>query len=309
MIDLIIPYYNNPNGLRRTLSSINTKIFHIVVVDDGSTIGFKDKVNQFIRVNQNGGPGKARQLGLERTNNPYVMFIDTGDKFISKEVQNEIVKVIKNSPNTNVFSFKYYHYDKETNHLDNRLHGKVYKREFLEKYGISFCLKSSYMNEDIGFNMACRIISESINNPIICIDIPIIYQIKDPKSLTEKNNNEALYKKQTRALSLVSIHAIEICNKNNFNTQVEINKIALALYYWFIRTAAERPEFIQEAWVGARIFYSYFYSKIKPNELIIGNSYIKKCLAYKDKIKFPINILRFINDIQKNEIIPDKYLT
>jgi glycosyltransferase involved in cell wall biosynthesis len=36
MIDLIIPYYNNPNGLKRTLESINTNIFYVTIIDDNS---------------------------------------------------------------------------------------------------------------------------------------------------------------------------------------------------------------------------------------------------------------------------------
>jgi glycosyltransferase involved in cell wall biosynthesis len=36
MIDLIIPYYNNPEGLIQTLNSINTNVFKITIVDDGS---------------------------------------------------------------------------------------------------------------------------------------------------------------------------------------------------------------------------------------------------------------------------------
>ena len=60
---------------------------------------------------------------------------------------------------------------------------------------------------------------------------------------------------------------------------------------------AERPEFAQEAWSGARIFYQKFENQIKPNNLILGNSKIKQCLLYRDKINFPINILRFAHDI------------
>ena len=36
---------------------------------------------------------------------------------------------------------------------------------------------------------------------------------------------------------------------------------------------------------------------------------MKKCLLYRGKISFPINILRFVDDIWNNENLPDKYLT
>jgi len=37
MIDLIIPYYNNPHGLYYTLKSINSDVFYTTVIDDAST--------------------------------------------------------------------------------------------------------------------------------------------------------------------------------------------------------------------------------------------------------------------------------
>lgn len=137
--------------------------------------------------------------------------------------------------------------------------------------------------------------------------MPVIRQTKDKNSLTQKDNQVVLYRDQTRALSLVSIQTIETCNKNNINTQEEINQIAVSLYYWFIRTAAERPEFLDEAWAGAHIFYKQFQNQIIPNNLIIGNAQIKKCLQYKNKINFPINILRFAHDIQEHDTIPNNY--
>ena len=76
----------------------------------------------------------------------------------------------------------------------------------------------------------------------------------------------------------MSIHTINTCIKNNIPIEEELNSITIALYYWFIRTAAERPEFIQDAWNGVKIFYDYYKKEINPNKLLIGNAYLKKCL-------------------------------
>lgn len=311
MIDLIIPYYNNPEGLQRTLDSINRDIFYVTVVDDCSTIKAPciSQADQVLRVNINGGPGKARQLGIEKTHNPYFTFIDTGDIFISKEIQKEFIKVIEQDPITNMFFFQYYHYEELVQLVDNRMHGKLYKREFIDKYGITFCPESSYMNEDVGFNRACRIILNEINIPIVYRSTPVIKQIKEKDSLTHRNNNEALYHQQARALSLVTIHAVEICRKNNINVDAELNEIAIALYYWFLRTASERKEYIQEAWSGAKIFYDYFKNDIKLNQITIGNAYLKNFFEHCTPFKRQINILKFINQILKNEKVPDCYLT
>ena len=145
LIDLIIPYYNNRIGLLNTLKSINTDIFKITVIDDHSTETpiIYNSVAQVFRYNINSGPGYARQLGINKTNNSYIMFIDTGDIFISKEIQEKIANVIQANPEANMIVFNYYYQDKLTSNTDNRMHGKVYKRAFLEKYNITFCPSSS----------------------------------------------------------------------------------------------------------------------------------------------------------------------
>lgn len=306
MIDLIIPYYNNRIGLLNTLKSIDQSIFKVTIVDDHSSEPplFPLDAAQCFRLNINSGPGQARQKGLEKTSSQYIMFIDTGDIFISQEIQKSILDTITKNPQLNFISFPYFHNGELTKETDNRLHGKVYKREFIEKYNITFAPETSYLNEDIGFNRTCRLCTE-----MTFIDLPVIEQIKDPNSLTQKDNQAALYRDQTHALSLSAIHTIRICRLNRIAAEEEINQIAIALYYWFVRTAAERPQYLIDAWNGARIFYKYFEKEIDPNKLLLGNAYLKKCLQYRGKVSFSINILRFANDIINNEILPDKYLT
>jgi len=313
MIDLIIPVYKNLKGLKRTLESVNYKVFKVTVIEDGSNevTGIQRSTDIF-RLKKNIGPGQARQYGIDNTSNPYIMFIDAGDIFISKEVQYEIEDTVAANPYVNVFAWLYYYKNKLTDHLDNRLHSKIYKRQFLEKYDITFSRAGSYMNEDVGFNRTCRIISNSICQPIFYIDKPIIKWVTDENSLTQKNNRQVLYEKQTEALSINSIHCISCCRKNNIEEsliQAEINEIAMALYYWFIRTAAERPEFLPQAWRGAKIFYDRFSKNIDPNELIIGSTRMKKCMLYRNEIGFPINILRFKRDMENFKNLPSNYLT
>lgn len=308
MIDLIIPYYNNLKGLKRTLESIDQNIFYVTIIDDNSShTPWCPNANQVFRYNKNQGPGHARQHGINKTNNPYIMFIDAGDVFISFKVQANIKAIIDMNPDINLFSFPYFYDGEVTKETDNRMHGKVYKRSFLEKYNITFPLETSYYDEDIGFNRACRRCTEAENQPIYYGILPVLEWIKEPNSLSQKNNQIKLFKDQTHALSLASIHTIDILKNNHIDITTEINQIGIALYYWFIRTAAERSEYIQEAWDGARIFYNTFKNEIKPNQLSMGNAHLKRCLLYKDKINFPVNILRFAHDIQNFQIIPNRY--
>lgn len=310
MIDLIIPYYNNPEALQKTLKSVNAEVFYTTVVDDGSSIYLPCNIaaNQAFRYNDNRGPGRARQLGIDKTSNPYIMFIDAGDVFLSNGVQQQIADTVAADPITNVFYWTYYYKDKETNFLDNRLHGKVYKREFLNKYNITFCKEGSYMNEDIGFNRTCRIITNFIKIPIKHTEMPVIKWIADANSLTQKDSCAALYKDQCQALSINSIHSIETCRKIvENNIKEEINEIALSLYYWFVRCAAQRPEYLSEAWKGTKIFYDKYSSEIDIKQLAIGSTKLKQCLQYRSQIHFPVNIIRFARDMINYKELPQWY--
>lgn len=315
MIDLIIPVYNNRVGLRRTLQSINFDVFKVTIIDDCSTETYNlDKFNvNYVKLEKNIGPGNARQYGINITTNPYIMFIDAGDFFMNKEFQLEIKETIINNPEINLFFWRYYsHIINVSTDDDNRLHGKAYKRSFLKQYNIEFCPNSSYVNEDVGFNRLCRLISAATDQSILFLTEPIIRWVKDKNSLTQTNHQELLYKKQTRGLSLNAIHTIETYRKHQLNEEIitnEIYEIASALYYWFIRTASDRPEFIQDAWNGAKIFFDKFKDELKPNQLVSGNAYLMNAIKYKTKINFPINLLRFADDIEKNQIIPARYLT
>lgn len=163
--------------------------------------------------------------------------------------------------------FTYYFFDELTPYGDNRTNGKLYKRSFINRYGITFCNKSSYMNEDVGFNRNCRVITDAIHNPVPFIETPIVKCIYEEGSLSTHDDDEPSYHFQNYALSLVSMHGISICDKNNIDARQEINDIAVSLYYWFCKTIAERPEFAQDSWAGARVFYLHYGMYITPNNL------------------------------------------
>ena len=97
MIDLIIPIYNVEliNFKRCLLSVISQTIvdkIKVTIVDDASTIEMSEieslinKVNifvniQYLRYNENHGPGYARQYAIDNSDGEYIIFIDSDDTF------------------------------------------------------------------------------------------------------------------------------------------------------------------------------------------------------------------------------------
>ena len=104
-ISVIIPVYNTEKYLRRCLDSIVAQTcenFECILVDDGSTDDsgkicdeYADKDSRFKAYhNENGGPSKERNFGLEHSKGEYVLFIDSDD-WLEKDAINNYAKAIK----------------------------------------------------------------------------------------------------------------------------------------------------------------------------------------------------------------------
>lgn len=84
---IIIPVYNRPDEAKELLESLTrqtVKDFEVVIVEDGSTVpckdvadAFADKLNVRYFVKKNGGPGPARNYGVERAEGDYVLILDS----------------------------------------------------------------------------------------------------------------------------------------------------------------------------------------------------------------------------------------
>lgn len=182
-IDVIIPAYNVPDHiLFRCLASIACQDIaselEVTIVDDASTnqnyVEVIKNFSSFLKINLlryevNGGPGVARQYGIDHTSNGYLTFIDADDTFNGSLA----LKALRNGIELNnglyqmcVGVFEEIH---ESNIPNNEgpilmpheqdmvwMFGKLYRRSFIDKYNIHFH-ESSRANEDNGFNTLCRL--------------------------------------------------------------------------------------------------------------------------------------------------------
>lgn len=105
LVSIIIPVYNVEEYLKDCVNSILNQNYinlEIILVDDGSTDNSGNICDVYamqdtrIRVlhQENGGPSKARNRGLEIKNGQYLMFVD-GDDFIYPNCIDQLVMCIE----------------------------------------------------------------------------------------------------------------------------------------------------------------------------------------------------------------------
>lgn len=329
MIDIIIPTYKNKQGLQRTLQSINIDLlsqFIITVIDDHSELNYDDIKLNFPFINlyilqKNVGPGMVRQFGLNNTHEPYVLFIDTEDVFYSFNVQIKMIKAIIDNPTTYLFSWQTYIENQKVrkdNHAN--LHGRIFKREFIQKYNITFSEKGSYANEDVGFirfsKIALRLQSQKkcylfFNKPLI------IYTLND-NSITRENRKLFKYSSQNLGLAYNETHVIEMLVNNNFPIQViqkEADIIMTSLYKNFYKTLQECPKYVQNSWDGAQYFYKNTYYKYENNKSENFQLNYSKLIQWHRENRhtwtesIPLNINKFLYELKNYKNLPAYYLT
>ena len=83
---IVIPVYNRPDEVDELLASIATqtvKDFEVIVVEDGSTVSCEEVVEKYNSFSvryfkkKNGGPGMARNYGVEHSQGEYVIILDS----------------------------------------------------------------------------------------------------------------------------------------------------------------------------------------------------------------------------------------
>lgn len=136
MVSVIIPCYNRREYIGMTLDSClkQAEISEIIVVDDGSSDGTIDIVNEFaakdnrVRLtthahNRNLGTGTSRNLGLSLVTNPFFSFLDSDDIY-QPERFDKLLAMLSNDNNLDVVCDNVFSYDQT---LANR----IQERDFI----------------------------------------------------------------------------------------------------------------------------------------------------------------------------------
>ena len=296
-IDVIIPAYNVPdNILFRCLSSIACQDIvsdvEVTIVDDASTTqNYEEVAKNFdsvlkttvLRYEVNGGPGVARQYGIEHTHNGYMTFIDADDTFNGSFA----LKALRNGieMNNGVFQmcvgvFDEVHEEGLTPGTGPVLmaheqdlvwmFGKMYRRSFVDKYNIHFH-ESSRANEDNGFNRLFQLCTNN-QEQINFIGAHVYYWHENPNSITRANDCQYSYGGSERdsfyGYVENMIFAVKEAKKRNpYNGFITMWAVSclLHIYEYYIECVERAPEHAPNNFKWCKRYYDEVYKDLEKD--------------------------------------------
>lgn len=278
MIDIIIPAYRAQETIHKTIASIAMQSIagelNVVIVNDRPGDSYKKVMKSFknvlkiktINMKKNGGPGAARQFGLDNTKNDFVVFIDADDTFYNAFAVEALYKHMQNGVYdiaVGVFAEEFER-DGQKHIIEHSkdgtwLHGKMYKRNFLEKHNIRF--NDSRANEDSGFNALCNLCGNEEN--IIFLEDKVYIWHNNKASITRSTD---YFFEGMEGFSYNMAYAVEMAAERG----VSADKLArfsattlCTLYLYYLVLISQNREELQikqyVAWAAA--FYQGVYIK------------------------------------------------
>lgn len=313
-IAIIIPAYNAHDTIERLLFSILNQsvkdICRVYLIDDYSEKDYFYLIDKFpwldmviCRLDENGGPGVARNKGLElviEDNIPYIVFADADDCFegyISIEVLYKQILIQENDFIISRFydaqeDFKYW---RKILDCDVWLFGKMYKTEIIKNNNIVFMKIPE--NEDVCFNLWYFLCSKktcSIPDVTYC-------WLFNENSITRKNNGE-----YTNYCGIGLIKNLIPTYKHIFNNEnIPEEKVLSSLANRFLRSYLNyRENYLlwdeetkNKNFQAIQVFYNEIYS-IKESFITKEIFDIEWKYLLKDEPHYP-NDLTFNNFIKK----------
>jgi glycosyltransferase involved in cell wall biosynthesis len=263
LLSVIVPYFNEtPREIFPLLASLNGQVgtrlgtVEYILVNDGSqnvfpkefTGLFKNMDIRFIYMDENKGPGAARQAGMDNAEGEYVMFADADDALHNVEVLRAFLDEIKNErpdmfgspwyeetflPGTGRYAYVLHDND------HTWLHGKAFKRSFLTEKGIRFHEKLR-VHEDSYFLTLVAMETELSNTRRLNI-ISYVWKYR-PNSITRRDN--AAYDMNSMPVYLDAIsYALEAVERRRPERMPFLTAEHVIFYYFKLhRQDWMRPE-------------------------------------------------------------------
>lgn len=284
-VSIIIPAYKAHGTILRTLCSIAEqtilKDITVTIVNDACPEGdYQDFVKMFspfmeikeVMLSENGGPGVARQKGIDETSDEYFTCIDADDTFASAIALETMRAGISESDTIKCCSATFMQLGEDLKHMVPHqndmvwMFGKIYRREFIDHYKIRF--NNTRANEDTGFNMWVKLLLDNPNEQLRFIPETVYFWHNKENSITRINDGQYGYDQCFCGWTDNMIASIQNAKKARpFSGAItqQIVGVMLNLYYYWIETVARKPVFKEQNWEYVKKFYHACYKKIEED--------------------------------------------
>ncbi|NCB63441.1 MAG: glycosyltransferase family 2 protein [Clostridia bacterium] len=287
MIDVIIPAYNAHATICRTLHSIamqtNVKNLCVTIVDDCSPDGgygeFAAWFSPFLEIQEvrtpcNGGPGAARQKGLDETDGDFVIFVDADDTLLCANslamLERELVY--------GGLDMAGGHFLEEledgrfVTHADNLvwMFGKLYRRSFLDRFLIRF--NDTRANEDTGFNTLVKALTPHYK--FIPQAVYLWHFKRD--SITRRESGIYAFDEGHRGYIENMIWAIGEMRTRNLNKELirsQAVTVLCRLYHMHMGICYLKPLYADASMKSIRAFY---HCCLRPMEDMVSAMYLQE---------------------------------
>ena len=149
VVDIIIPNYNKEKYLKECVNSVlnqTYKNWKLYIIDDCSTDQSLNYLNQFrrkrkikiISLKKNKGPSYCRNLGIKKSKNYFIAFLDSDDFWHKNKLKLQISFMIKNNHDltySDYFTFK--DLDKNKKKMPTNLKNSFNFNEFIKNSSIN----------------------------------------------------------------------------------------------------------------------------------------------------------------------------
>lgn len=322
-IDIIIPAFKAQNTIARTIASIISQTIvddvKITIVNDADGIGYNSFVENFksyveiqeLTMKENGGPGVARQYGIDHTNYPYFTCIDADDTFAGAFSLEILLKAAEKNPEYTTFVGVFVEQQPELNFISHQqdliwMFGKMYRRSFIDKYKIRF--NETRANEDNGFNTIIRLVA-SENEKIMFLPDNVYYWHWKADSITRINNGQYSYDGSFTGYVDNMIYAINHAKKvKPFSQYIDIwaIQVMMQLYIYYYQTVKRDPRFIEQNYKSCikyfKEIFKHYHDTMLPENFtqIFAETMAQQSSNMQDLIP-ELTIYQFIEKL-KNDV-------
>lgn len=311
MIDVIIPTYKAHDTLFRALSSISAQVIQdkieVTVVNDCCPEGdYKDIIKRFrptlkikeIKTPKNGGPGLARQYGIDHTHNPFIVFLDADDTLGDSLSLRALLNPIKNNPDIACVMGMFIEELEDDNILQHAptlgwVHGKMFRREFLEKHNIKF--NSTRSCEDFGFNS--KVFAIAGEEGTYNIKAFVYIWTNGANTIARINDCQYRYDQCFRGMLENNIDTLKFMEKNNLDydkMETHVVTTLIEAFFLYNEVLAKAPDFNEQSWYYCRKYYHYCKEYIDKLTIDRLTEMVNNYLTQEAQVGHPVHCLHTI---------------